>query len=204
MIGERIRLATGSAEEVAEEDNFFLLQRQGVAMAFRDSPVLGIGWGGFPKSRFSPTGHEVHSTPLRFLAELGLVGFALYLSLLGYLLIRSVQLFLAMRASRYGPVYLSLAVALWSLSVSWVYNRHITERTFAILLVVFLAMEHFATYRPSAELPAARSRRRRGMPLPRASPPAVTASNRIGPRLPPVQVRRPATGKRPGPEVCDS
>ena len=143
LIDDRLRSFLGD-EGTATEDSFFALQREGVRSAVRASPILGIGWGGFPKSRYSPTGHEVHSTPLRFLAELGILGFSLYVCFMGFLLIRSAKLFLLMRASPYGNSYLVLALALWSMSVSYIYNRHMTERTFWIFLAIFLAMETFA------------------------------------------------------------
>jgi len=143
MVEGRLRSFLGDAGGDTE-GGFFALQREGVRSAVRASPILGIGWGGFPKSRYSPTGHEVHSTPLRFLAELGILGFSLYVCFMGFLLIRSAQLFLRMRASPYGNSYLVLALALWSMNVSYVYNRHMTERTFWIFLAIFLAMETFA------------------------------------------------------------
>jgi hypothetical protein len=144
QIGDRLRLAAGTEEEMALEKTFYVFQREGVRLAFYERPLLGIGWGGFARSRFSPTGHEVHSTPLRFLAELGLVGLALYLFFIGILLAGSLRLFRSMRRTPYGASYLTLMIAIWSMSVSYIYNRHITERTFWILLTVFLSAEAFA------------------------------------------------------------
>ncbi len=143
-IDDRLRQVVGADESSQGTKSFFILQREGVKQAFRNSPILGIGWGGFPKSRFSPTGHEVHSTPLRFLAELGAIGLGLYLAMMGILLGGSFRLFRAMRRTPYSASYLVLAVAIWSMSVSYLYNRHITERAFWILLVVYLAADVFA------------------------------------------------------------
>lgn len=145
LIGHRLEQAlAANPNERSEEDSFFLLQRQGVRQAFYEHPILGIGWGAFAKSRYSPTGHEVHSTPLRFVAELGLTGVCLYATLMVLLLAGSVRLFVAMRRTPYGATYLALMVALWSLSLSYLYNRHITERTFWLLLLVYLVLEAFA------------------------------------------------------------
>ena len=94
-------LVVGADESSQGTKSFFILQREGVKQAFRNSPILGIGWGGFPKSRYSPTGHEVHSTPLRFLAELGAIGLGLYLAMMGILLGGSYRLFRAMRRTPY-------------------------------------------------------------------------------------------------------
>ena len=96
-VDDRVREAFASADRYQDHGSFFVLQRQGVMMAFRHSPMLGIGWGGFAASSFSPTGHEVHSMPLRFLAELGLVGLGLYLTRMGTLLAHSAKLLLRMR-----------------------------------------------------------------------------------------------------------
>lgn len=144
QIDDRLRQATGVDDTNPANKDFFELQREGVLMAFRESPIIGIGWGGFAKSRFSPTGHEVHSTPLRFLAELGVIGLGLYAMMMGILLSGTLRMFRAMRKTPYSASYLVLTVALWSMTVSYLYNRHVTERTFWILLVVFLAADAFA------------------------------------------------------------
>ena len=141
-VGERLRNFV-DPEEV-DPGGFYALQRAGVKHAFFKRPILGIGWGGFASSIYSPTGHEVHSTPLRFLAELGVVGLLLYFAFIAQLLVRSVRLFLRMRSTPYSAGYLALAVASWSLCVSYIYNRHITERTFWLFLFVLLAFELLA------------------------------------------------------------
>lgn len=143
-VGTRLKAFVSPSETAGAEGNFYTLQRQGVMMAFRDNPILGIGWGGFVKSAYSPTGHEVHSTPLRFLAELGLPGLLLYLTFLATLLTESARLFRRMRNTPYSASYLTLAVSTWSLAVSNVYNRHITERTFWLFLIVLLTMHVFS------------------------------------------------------------
>ncbi len=144
QIGYQLRSAISPPDEVSGEESFIALQRQGALLAFRSSPLIGIGWGGFYRSQYSPTGHEVHSTPLRFLAELGMIGVAVYLSLMGYLLYHATRLALRMRSTPWGNVYLVMALALWSMSVSYLYNRHVTERTFWLLLIVFLSLELFS------------------------------------------------------------
>ncbi len=175
-IGERLGEAVGS-EDNAGEAGFAQLQRQGVAMALRDRPFVGIGWGAFYRSAYSPTGHEVHSMPLRFLAELGLLGFVLYLSLMGYMLFGALKTFYSLRDGPYRMPALVFSIALWSLSVSYVYNRHITERTFWILVVFFLSFEAFAR---------SRARLRRPLPEPLAT--------RAGPAIRPAAAARPRLG----------
>ncbi len=143
-IGDRLEMAARTTEEADAESNFLLLQRRGALQAFRDRPLLGIGWGGFYNSPYSPTGHELHSTPLRFLAELGIVGVALYLGLMLYLLMGPLYSFLLLRRGPYAMPALAMLVALWSLAASYAYNRHITERTFWLLVVVVLTFEALA------------------------------------------------------------
>lgn len=144
LIDDRLTDALGTSEEDSMQKSFFDLQKEGVAMAVREHPLLGIGWGGFPDSRYSPTGHEVHSTPLRFLAEMGFAGLVLYVGFMAHLLHRSARLFFWMRETPYEGVYLTLATAFWSLCVSYAYNRHITERTFWLMLGVIVVSDVFA------------------------------------------------------------
>ncbi len=144
MIDDRLEEALAVSEKDAVEKGFLELQREGVRHAFSTHPFIGIGWGGFAKSHYSPTGHEVHSTPMRFVAETGMIGLGLYLAFMG-LLLRSVWLgFLSMRRTPYGNAYLVLATGLSSLLVSYAYNRHVTERTFWLLTAVIFGAELFA------------------------------------------------------------
>jgi hypothetical protein len=173
MVGDALRDAFAPVHTVSVGDeNFVALQRKGVLQAFNEHPLFGIGWGGFWESRYSPTGHEVHSTPLRFLAELGLVGVALYGTFVILLLTTTARLSALMRRSPYGASYLALAVALWSLCVSYTYNRHLTERTFWLLLAVLFTLEAFAR-----RWRAAQARAAAGPPSP-GGPPALAAPKR--------------------------
>lgn len=142
-ISERLESVSSSFDDDSADRSFFSWQRIGVMQAFRSRPLLGIGWGGFYKSLYSPTGHEVHSTPMRFLAELGLIGLGLYVALMGVLLIGSLRILALVRRTAYRMPAMVLAIAVWSLSVSYLYNRHITERTFWLLLVFYLSFEAF-------------------------------------------------------------
>ncbi len=180
MISDALTGALGSAEEADAEEGFVALQRGGAFLALRQNPLIGIGWGGFYRSPYSPTGHEMHSTPLRFLAELGVLGLALYLMFMSYLLRQSLKLYAKMRHSPYAGTYQVQVLALWSLSVSYLYNRHLSERTFWLLLVVFLALERFARFygrvlrQRQAVQPAATG----ATPLPRPAGP-VSATARL-------------------------
>lgn len=160
-IDNRLEMAIGDSGADAS-DNFFEAQRAGVRSAVADYPIGGIGWGAFHNSAYSLTGHEVHSMPLRFLAELGLVGLGLYTAMIAVLLFGSVRLIFLLRNSVYRTPAVILTVALWSLTVSFAYNRHITERTFWLLLVFYLTFEAFARTRSHF------ARQARQPPVPRA------------------------------------
>jgi hypothetical protein len=129
--------------QTSEEDGFLFGQHEGALQAFMDHPLLGIGWGGFYRSAYSPTGHELHGTPQKFLAELGLVGFLLYMVFMGYLFIRSGYLFLCLRKTPWRMPALLLAIALWSGPISFLYNRQMTDRAFWLLLAIFIGFEAF-------------------------------------------------------------
>lgn len=144
LIDDRLEQAIGTSVDQAVETSFFQLQLQGVRMAVTDHPLLGIGWGGFAKSPYSPTGHEVHSTPLRFIAELGLVGILLYTLLTWQLLAASARTFRSLRPTPLSASSFTLFAGLTSLVVSYLYNRHVTERTFWLLLLVILTLHTFA------------------------------------------------------------
>ncbi len=141
LIDDRLELAAGTGDEIEDSDNFIVLQREGMFRAINDHPLLGIGWGGFFESEYSPTGHEMHSTPQRFLAELGVVGFGFYLLFNLYLWFASARLFFRVRHTKYQMPALIFAVAIWSLSISWAYNRSVTERTYWILIILFISFE---------------------------------------------------------------
>ncbi len=81
---------------------------------------------------------------MRFLAELGLVGFGFYAALMLILLLGSVRIIGLLKHSVYRTPAVILAIAMWSLSISFIYNRHITERTFWLLLLFYLTFEAFA------------------------------------------------------------
>jgi O-antigen ligase len=142
---ENFLLMTGIQDEAEatayNEDQFVQLQQQGAVRALAENPILGIGWGGFYRSKYSPTGHEMHSTPFRFLAELGLVGITLYLCLMGRLFGGAFKLWLSSRKTSYQSSAMILCVALCSLSVSYLYNRQVSERTGFLIIVILLGFE---------------------------------------------------------------
>lgn len=146
-VEQRLRAFSGDEDVIADSDNFILLQRQGMWQAVRDYPILGIGWGAFHNSPYSPTGHEMHSTPQRFLAELGVVGFSLYLVLTFYLLFSSLRLLRLAKGQPTQMPILILFIAFVSLHISWFYNRSVTDRTYWLLLVILMGFEQLVQQR---------------------------------------------------------
>ncbi|MDH3254923.1 MAG: O-antigen ligase family protein [Acidobacteriota bacterium] len=199
LVGSRLRSATDAVSGQSTE-GFMALQMQGVNAAVHAHPLIGVGWGSFHEFELNATRHEVHSTPLRFLAETGIAGLALYSLLMIHILYRSTRLLVSMRASPYAGSYLVLTVAIWSLSVSYLYNRHITERTFWLLLLVLLVLEAFAEgYRQSHEREAAALE-----PPPQSVSALVSAGTAFrhangiqGSNQPPQAVRELSSGSRP-------
>lgn len=164
LIGSRLRTVS-DAISGASDAGFMALQMQGVKAAVRAHPILGIGYGTFHKWSHNPSRHEVHSTPLKFLAETGMIGLAVYLALLFRIIVGSGRLAVRMRGSPYAASYLILAVAISSLSISYLYNRHLTERTFWLLLLVFLLLEAFAFGYDQKRLQAEAERARKTAPV---------------------------------------
>jgi len=145
MVDERLNAFTATSVEDTDID-FVVLQRQGGVRAFKENPILGIGYGGFWESEYSE-GHEMHSTPMRFVAELGIIGVLLY----AWFTIEAIAAaYRAWRANMRGPyeaVSLILLVALVSLTVSYGYNRQMTDRTFWLLLPFAIAFETWSLRR---------------------------------------------------------
>ena len=144
-VGTRVEAATDFLDYDPYDDPggpvFDALQRMGALHAFSENPVLGIGWMGFYHSRYSPTGHELHSSTLRFLAELGIVGFTLYLCFVAVLLIRAFRLVLLSRKTPYQVSAWVLFIALCTYTLSQYYNRMFTDRPYWFALVIFMAFE---------------------------------------------------------------
>jgi len=141
QIDDRLREALAPDDEMMVQQSFASTQLEGVKAGFSAHPLLGTGWGGFFRSQYSLDRHEIHSTPLRFLTETGLVGLALYVLFMALLFRVAGRSFVVLRTGPWGPVALTFLVALSSMSISYLYNRHITERTFWLFVIVLSAMD---------------------------------------------------------------
>lgn len=139
-LDERLQEATVDDEDPGDA-SFDSGQRAGALAAFGDHPILGLGWLGFYESAYSPTGHELHSTPFRILAELGLMGFVPYLLYLVVLIGGVIRLFWRARPTPYQLSALVLMIGMFSVTMSHWYNRMFTDRPYWMLLVVFMVFE---------------------------------------------------------------
>jgi hypothetical protein len=171
-IGLESRLTAAFATEEDEEfgESFDAGQRQGAFRAFFDNPLLGIGWMGFYRSEYSPTGHELHSSTLRFMAELGIFGIGIYLAFLWIVFSRALKMFWRARGTPYQFSTYILLIAFIAQAVSHYYNRMFTDRPYWVLLVIFLTLEaHLQgelgkTAEPMGQTPFAKDARLRLQP----------------------------------------
>lgn len=120
-----------------------------VQEAFLNHPLFGVGFGRFIQSDYInlTRGFEIHSTPLQFLAETGAVGFLAYLFMMayfGYLAFRNIVL---SRLNEWKDFFMVLAFGILSLPISYLYNRHLKERTFWFLLILIYAGYRFLNER---------------------------------------------------------
>ncbi|HOX06544.1 MAG TPA: O-antigen ligase family protein [Planctomycetota bacterium] len=108
--------------------------------AFHERPLLGIGYGHFAGSDYSSTGNEIHSTPLRVLAECGTIGALVYLAM------TCTFLYLAWRNVRLarGTIWVGFAQVIFpgmvALQVSYLYNRALRDRTYWLLIALTVAL----------------------------------------------------------------
>ncbi len=140
----RLRAVLGSEAENTDPMNALLFQqRAGALQAFSDNPILGIGFGAFAGSGYPGSRYEMHSTPLRFLAETGIIGITAYAAFIAVLLLTSLRVARRAWDTPFRGFAMVFAAAWWSLAVSYGYNRHTNERTFWLLLAIFLVFEAY-------------------------------------------------------------
>ena len=152
FFGERIKVLY-SPEEIASKS--FLKDNLNDALtAFDNHPYLGVGYGHFALSEYSSNGNEVHSTPLRVVAECGVVGSLVYgfltLAFL-YLGWRNIGQAQGTRWSAFTRVFFP---GLLALQVSYMYNRALRDRTYWLIIALVVAMSRILADRRAAAPPA--------------------------------------------------
>lgn len=120
-------------------------QLGGVKEAIIERPLFGVGFGRFIESDYVslPRAFEIHNTPLQFLAETGIVGFVAYLVFMIYFFWLSYRTMLISRATRWKDFYFVLFSGIIAMPISYLYNRHLKERTFWLLLVLIYSSYRF-------------------------------------------------------------
>lgn len=114
---------------------------------WQEDPVLGVGAGNYPRDyfRLRRTPEDIrqpHSLQLQGLSELGVVGFALVMMLLGGLLWACVTAARGVRDGRFHP---ALVVAASGLIVSWIVHTsvdwlHLLPSLTGVMLCAFAAL----------------------------------------------------------------
>lgn len=125
-------------------NGFFANQLMLVKQAFMDNPLIGMGFGRFISSQYHEyvRAYEIHSTLFQFIGETGIIGTLAYLCFIAYFARIS---FLAYRNCANTKWQHFSALLFWgflSMIPSYLYNRHLRERTFwffiALLYLVYL------------------------------------------------------------------
>jgi hypothetical protein len=128
----RAKLGADAAEKVQE---FLLKNVDATFQAFSDHPFLGTGWANIIGEYTEK--HEIHSTYLSILAQLGLLGafcYAFYI----IILVRSVLL-AAGRHSKEALFAFYFSPFLFGLMLSWGYTYHLRKREFWIAFALLTA-----------------------------------------------------------------
>lgn len=136
--------ALGLTEEddtEGEKRDFRVAQLRAALIAMGDHPLLGIGWGAFYGYQYAPTRNEMHSTPLRFIAELGVPGLLLYIAFMSLIMLRAIRLLWYTWRTPYRLVAFVFLVGMVSYATSHYYNRMFTDRPYWWFLVIFMASE---------------------------------------------------------------
>ncbi len=108
----------------------------------KDHPLEGIGFGRFIYSKYHPfiRGYEIHSTPLQFLAETGLIGISVYFLFLAYFIFLLIQAVRIAWKSPWRDFTVILLLGYVSMLPSCLYNRHLRERTFWLFIsLIYIA-----------------------------------------------------------------
>lgn len=119
-----------------------------IKKVLEDSPLNGVGLGRFLQTDYQirPRAYEIHSTPLQFLAETGFIGFFSYLLFMVYYLFLGIQNVLRAWRTQWRDYYAILCIAAFSLPLSYMYNRHLRERTFWLFLLLLYAGQCFLSH----------------------------------------------------------
>ncbi len=127
------------------EQNEFLQENWGGAVeAFLEHWAVGIGFGGFERSAYDPGGYEIHSTPLRVLAETGLVGFLIF-CLAQFLMLKAIYTTATSKSmAEWRLPAACLFSGLVAVGVSSIYHIHFRNREYWLMLAVITSLHRIA------------------------------------------------------------
>lgn len=113
-------------------------QAHAALTALKDAPLFGIGQGRFIYSQYQIPirGFELHSTPFQVLAETGVFGTFAYLLFMGYFYFLAFQNLRLAWNTKWQDFYAVLFLGFISFSLSYLYNRHMRERTFWLFIAL--------------------------------------------------------------------
>lgn len=135
-----------------EQNPFIQAQLKGTSQVLIENPVFGIGFGGFRNSRYDLTGHEIHSAPMQMLVETGIIGFLVYLFFLGMLLKLAYENAFTLNDPKWSQFSSVIFAALFGLYTSALYNRHLRDRNFWVLIGIIVCVNRLAKWRAQQRL----------------------------------------------------
>jgi len=171
-----LRPSEDQSAGVQTKSDDFIRSNFGSALdAFVDKPLVGIGYGSFEESDYSEYGAEIHNTPLKILAECGLVGFLAYAAFIGALLYYALQNVLLARNTPWSGFASLLFAGLLALQVSYLYNRSVRDRTFWLLVAFTIALHRILAQKRAPKTTASLNAKSNYFSVPHPSPSAFPA-----------------------------
>ena len=135
-----------------EQNPFIQSQFKDTSQAFWENPVMGIGFGSFMYSKYASTGNEIHSSPMQMLVETGIIGFLVYLFLLGMLLRLAYENTFTLKDPKWSQFSSVIFAALFGIYTSAIYNRHLRERSFWVLIGIIVCINRLAKWKDQRRL----------------------------------------------------
>jgi len=124
--------------------------------SFEKHPVLGIGYGRFIESDYQIAirGYEMHSTIFQFISETGIVGTLAYLIFMGYFIFLAIKNFLLSRGKAWEQFHAIILIGFFCLMPSYLYSRHLRERTFWLLIAIIYLASKLQSFRKERQTSA--------------------------------------------------
>lgn len=134
------RVSVLNPHNIEQKAPSVLVHLRRIRSAFSDSPIFGVGWGRVQYSEYSSTSKEIHSAPGQILAECGILGFLAYAFFMGMLMRIAYENAFKYRTSEWSQFSKVIFAGLFALYTSAIYNRHLRERSFWILVALIVCI----------------------------------------------------------------